>query len=174
MNRLISRSLFLSLKSVKLTPSYISKHCYATFDSSEPVSNANGRLRIGESDYCNQVSTPFKQPYGDILEALNKKTEEDFSNPHMMVCQAQAKFLHQLIGILRPKNVLEIGGFTGYSAIAMGSALLPDSNLLSLELDPKHIAVATHFINEADLQSRVSIKEGPAGDRYTSCKQTSM
>ncbi|KAI7870106.1 O-methyltransferase-domain-containing protein [Mucor mucedo] len=167
MNRLIARSIFLSTKYVKPVPSYAFKHRYATFDVNDKVGNPNGRLRVEESHYCDNISSPFKEPYGNILKALNKETEEKFDNPHMMVCPVQAKFLYQLVGILKPKNVLEIGGFTGYSAIAMGAALSPGSKLLSLELEPKHIVVANRFIEEANLQDKVSVKEGPAGDSIT-------
>lgn len=173
MNKLIARSIFHSVNPVKPAPRYIFKHLYATFDVNNKVGNPDGRLRVPESNYCDKISSPFKKPYDSILNALNKETEAKFDNPHMMVCPVQAKFLNQLIGILRPKNVLEIGGFTGYSAIAMGGALLPGSNLLSLELEPKHIAVATRFIKEANLQDQVFVKEGPAGDRYV-IKQTHM
>jgi predicted O-methyltransferase YrrM len=38
--------------------------------------------------------------------------------------------------------------------------------LLSLELDPKHIAVARRHIDLAKLQNKIEVKEGPAGDRY--------
>jgi caffeoyl-CoA O-methyltransferase len=133
----------------------------------DTVSNDNDRLRVGEEIYCDEFSTSFRQPYKTVMETLYKETENSFRNPHMMVSRAQAKVLHQLVGLLRPSQVLEIGGFTGYSAIAMGSALLPEAKLLSLELDSKHIAVAQRHVNLANLQDKVEFKEGPAADRYT-------
>ncbi|KAI8088122.1 O-methyltransferase [Thamnidium elegans] len=82
----------------------------------------------------------------------------------MMVSKVQGKLLRQLVGILRPNKVLEIGGFTGSSAIAMGSALSPNASLLSLELDPKHIAIAERHVKNANLQDKVKFKQGAAGD----------
>lgn len=166
MNSLVIKSLLPPLRATRPCQIQILKQCHSTFMLTDTVSNDNDRLRAGEELYCNEVSTSFKQPYQRILDTLYKETENNFRNPHMMVSQVQAKVLHQLIGLLRPRQVLEIGGFTGYSAIAMGSALLPNAKLLSLELDPTHIAMAKFHVDLANLQDKIEFKEGPAGDRY--------
>lgn len=144
----------------------LSKRCHSTAQIANTISNDKGRLRLHEEKYCDDLSTPFKQPYRGILETLSKKTESEFRNSHMMVSQTQAKLLHQLVAILRPQRILEIGGFTGYSAIAMGSALMAKAKLLSLELDPKHIKIAEKYVNIAQLQDKIQFRQGPAIDRY--------
>ncbi|KAI8642183.1 O-methyltransferase [Parasitella parasitica] len=90
----------------------------------------------------------------------------------MMVSSLQGKLLHNLVAIFQPQRVLEIGGFTGYSAIAMGSALAAKATLLSLELDPKHIEFAEKFVNEAQLQDKVKFRQGPAMDSLAYLGQT--
>lgn len=149
-----------------ITIQLLSKRCHSTAQIANTISNGKGRLRLQEEKYCNELSTPFKQPYQGILDTLAKKTESEFRNPHMMVSQTQAKLLHQLVAILRPQRILEIGGFTGYSAIAMGSALTAKAKLLSLELDPKHIEIAERYVNIAQLQDKIQFMQGTANDRY--------
>ncbi|KAI9485262.1 MAG: O-methyltransferase-domain-containing protein [Benjaminiella poitrasii] len=135
---------------------------FTTLNTTHIASNGKGQLRASEEEFCNDLSTPFKEPYQGVLNSLLNETKINFRNPRMMISQTQAKFLHQFIALLRPNRILEIGGFTGYSAIAMGSALQPQSKLVSLELDPSHIATAKRFIGMANLQDRIEIKEGPA------------
>lgn len=147
------------------TSSLVFKRLHSTGLVAEMLPTSQARLRLEEDRYCQNLSTPIKQPYQGVLKALAKKTESDFQNAHMMVSETQGKLLHQLVSILRPKNILEIGGFTGYSAIAMASALTPKARLLSLELDPKHIEVAEQFVNQAQLQDKILFKQGPALDR---------
>ncbi|EPB88970.1 hypothetical protein HMPREF1544_04231 [Mucor circinelloides 1006PhL] len=143
---------------------FITKRFHSTGLVANMLPTSQARLRLEEDRYCQNTSTPIKQPYQGVLESLAKKTESDFQNAHMMVSETQGKLLHQLVSILRPKNILEIGGFTGYSAIAMGSALAPKARLLSLELDPKHIEVAETFVKQAQLQDKILFKQGPALD----------
>ncbi|KAI9252258.1 S-adenosyl-L-methionine-dependent methyltransferase [Helicostylum pulchrum] len=164
-NRLLSKTLLPSLTKIHL-PGDISKRFYPSFSVNDPIpiGNANGRLRSGEEAYCDQLSTPFKQPYLTVIETITNETQRDFDNAHMMVSKVQGKLLRQLVGLLRPNKVLEIGGFTGSSAIAMGSALSPNASLLSLELDPKHVSIAERHVKSANLQDKVKFKQGSAGD----------
>ncbi|KAI7873013.1 O-methyltransferase [Spinellus fusiger] len=91
----------------------------------------------------------------------------------MMVGEAQAKLLHQWVDLLRPQRILEIGTFTGYSTLAMASALLPAAQLITLELNPNHATVARDFIKKAGLCKQIELKQGPAKESLLSIvKQT--
>lgn len=129
------------------------------------VSNDDGRLRVNEEKYCNDFSTPIKAPFHNVLKSVSDETVEKFSKSFMMVSETQAKLLHQLVKLLQPKNILEIGGFTGYSAIAMASALSSTSRLDSLELDEQHAEIAIKHVKEAGLQDIVNVHIGPADKR---------
>ncbi|KAI8379188.1 O-methyltransferase [Radiomyces spectabilis] len=80
----------------------------------------------------------------------------------MMVSQCQAKLLHQLTLLLRPRRVLEIGTFTGYSTIAMASALESAATITTLELDQRPLQIAHQYIQKAGLNDIVEMKQGPA------------
>lgn len=141
------------------------KRYHSTDVVSTTISNNNGRLRLDEEKYCNDFSTPITKPFENILKSLENETIEKFSKSFMMVSETQGKFLHQLVKLLQPENVLEIGGFTGYSAIAMASALPPESSLVSLELNVQHAGVSMKYIEESGLQEIVNIIVGPAEQR---------
>lgn len=129
------------------------------------VSDQDGRLRLEEENYSTKVSSPIEEPYGSVLKSLAERTAKELPNGHMMVSELQGRLLHQLVKLLRPRRVLEIGGFTGYSAIAMGSGLGHDAKLLSLELENKHIKIAQKHVEMAKLQDKIQFREGPASDR---------
>lgn len=166
MNRLVFRSFKPSLTFKVQRIGVMPKRIYSSIQADDPTANSANRLRTEEDAYCDTVSTPFKQPYQGVIDAINEETRSNFDNAHMMVGKVQGKFLAQLVSILRPNKVLEIGGYTGSSSVAMGSALLQDASLLSLELEAKHIAIATRHVESANLQDKVKFKEGPAGERY--------
>ncbi|KAI8888552.1 hypothetical protein K501DRAFT_267905 [Backusella circina FSU 941] len=76
-----------------------------------------------EERYATEVSTSLPETFDSIYRKIADDTIRNFPKSHMMVSISQAQFLHQLVKILRPSDTLEIGGFTGASAVAMGSAL---------------------------------------------------
>ncbi|KAG1492969.1 hypothetical protein G6F46_009433 [Rhizopus delemar] len=141
--------------------SNVHKRYTATAFNNGALFNVSNRLRVEEDQYSNYYSSPIQQPYKDVLELLEKRTEKDFANAHMLMGNLQSKFMCQLIKFFKPKNILEIGGFTGCSAIAMGSCLPPNAKLMTLELDAQCVKVAREYIEMAQLQDKVFVKEGP-------------
>jgi caffeoyl-CoA O-methyltransferase len=82
--------------------------------------------------------------------------------PQISVSPAQGKLLHILAKLIKAKKILEIGTLAGYSTIWMARALPKDGILVSLEYEPGHAAVAQNNINNAGLDSIVSIRLGKA------------
>src|SRR3984885_12025860 len=96
------------------------------------------------------------------LEEVDTSTKEDFAGWGMMVGRQEGRFLELLVFATQATSVLEIGTFTGYSAIAMAAGLSKDGSIISLEVDPHHAQVARGNIAEAGLESHISVIEGPA------------
>jgi predicted O-methyltransferase YrrM len=84
--------------------------------------------------------------------------------PAINVSPTQGKFLHLLTRIQQARNVLEIGTLAGYSTIWMARALPPGGRLVSLEIDPKHAAIARANLARAGLDSSVDLRLGKALD----------
>jgi caffeoyl-CoA O-methyltransferase len=98
------------------------------------------------------------------LAAVDASTRENFGAWGMMVGRQEGRFLELLVFGLRATSVLEIGTFTGYSAIAMAAGLPAEGSIISLEVDPHHAVTARGNIAEAGFESRISVIEGPALD----------
>src|SRR5215813_4850621 len=78
-----------------------------------------------------------------------KQSLEDAGMPQISVSPNQGKFLHILALLCNAKKILEVGTLAGYSTIWMARALPKDGKLITLELDPKHAAVAKKNIELA-------------------------
>ncbi len=97
-----------------------------------------------------------------FLEAVDASTKEDFPAWGMMVGRQEGRFLEMLVYATQAVSVLEIGTFTGYSAIAMAAGLAKGGAIISLEVDAHHAQVARGNIAAAGLESYISVIEGPA------------
>jgi len=96
------------------------------------------------------------------LEEVDAATREDFASWGMMVGRQEGRFLELLVFAAQATSVLEIGTFTGYSAMAMAAGLPKGGSIISLEVDPHHATVARGNIAAAGLEQVISVIEGPA------------
>jgi predicted O-methyltransferase YrrM len=69
-----------------------------------------------------------------VLATIDKETREQHQHAHMLSGHLQGKFLSFLSNIIQPKYVLEIGTFTGYSALCLAEGLQPDGELHTIEI----------------------------------------
>ncbi|KAI9275450.1 S-adenosyl-L-methionine-dependent methyltransferase [Phascolomyces articulosus] len=124
--------------------------------------NVDNRLRTQEEKYSSDYSTPYPPEVADALNDLSQETVRDFERPIMMVPDTQRKLYYQLVKLLRPNYILEIGTFTGATAIAMACAFPSSSKVVSLDIDPKCMQVARKYINRLQYGDRVELRVGPA------------
>jgi predicted O-methyltransferase YrrM len=90
--------------------------------------------------------------------------------PAIAVSAPQGKLLAILAKAIGAKRILEIGTLGGYSTIWLARSLPPDGRLISLEVDPKHAAVASANVDRAALSERVEIRVGPAIKAFPAIK----
>jgi len=96
------------------------------------------------------------------LAAVAEQTRAALAFPQMMVGTLEGRFLEMLVFALGPSWVLEIGTFSGYSAIAMAGGLPPGGRITTCELDPTHAAAARSNIAASPHADRIEVIEGPA------------
>jgi caffeoyl-CoA O-methyltransferase len=72
-------------------------------------------------------------PEDPVLEDLFRQTHIRFVNPNMICGHIQGKFLEMISRMINPSSILEIGTFTGYSAICLARGLNPDGRLITIE-----------------------------------------
>lgn len=109
-------------------------------------------------DYAEEHSTAVP----DHLEAVAEQTKRDFAAWGMMVGRQEGRFLELMVFAAAASRVLEIGTFTGYSALAMAAGLPPGGRIVTLEVDPHHAATARANIAASPYAERIEVVEGPA------------
>ena len=97
------------------------------------------------------------------LQAVAADTRERFEGrAGMLTGHLEGAFLRSLVAISGARRVLEIGMFTGYSAMAMASALPGDGKLVTLDVSEEHAEVARRHIEASPWRDRIEIRMGPA------------
>jgi caffeoyl-CoA O-methyltransferase len=94
--------------------------------------------------------------------ALAERTRAETDAPTMMVGTLEGRFLAALVAMARPQLVLELGTFTGYSALSMAEALPPGGRIITCDFNEKHVAMARQNIATTPYADRIEIKVGPA------------
>lgn len=112
----------------------------------------------GIDEYVHENTSPEPQ----YLTVLQQNTQRDFEAPQMILGVQGARLLQALIYALKPKLVLEIGTFTGYSALSMAAALPTDARIITCELKEQHAQAARTNIAASPYADRISIEIGPA------------
>ncbi len=100
----------------------------------------------------------------DYLEDLAEDLRATLENPNMMVGRLEGRFLELLTFALGARQVLEIGTFGGYSALAMAAGLAPGGRVTTLEISPVHAEFARRHIAASPYAAQVDVLVGPALD----------
>jgi caffeoyl-CoA O-methyltransferase len=102
------------------------------------------------------------------LVAVDVATRDTLELPGMMVGTLEGRFLEMLVFARRPQRVLEIGTFSGYSALAMAAGLPPGGTITTCELNPVHAEAARRHIASSPYADRIEVIEGRAIDTVQS------
>ncbi len=84
------------------------------------------------------------------------------SSPGMLTGTIEGRFLEQLVFVSGARRVLELGTFTGYSALSMAAALPDGGRIDTCDIEPKHVEVARRYIARSPHGSKIRIHLGPA------------
>ena len=98
------------------------------------------------------------------LEALADETRTTLAAPGMMVGPVEGQVLQMLVFLSSARRVLEIGTFSGYSALSMAAGLPDDGHILTCEVDPRHAEVARRHIASSPFADRIEVRLGRALD----------
>ncbi len=116
------------------------------------------------TDRANEVdaylSSLFVGEDRDLQRALERSAAAGL--PPIAVSAVQGKLLYLLARVRGARRILEIGTLGGYSAIWLARALPPDGQLITLEIDPEHAAVARDNLAAAGLDALVTVEVAPA------------
>jgi caffeoyl-CoA O-methyltransferase len=113
---------------------------------------------MGIEDYAEKHSKPLS----NIHEKLWLETFSKTRNPGMMVGPLEGGFLKMLALITGARRILEIGMFTGYSALAWAEALPKDGRVVTCDVNPETTEIARRYFAESPHAGKIEIKFGPA------------
>jgi caffeoyl-CoA O-methyltransferase len=97
-----------------------------------------------------------------FLRALAEETRAELESPQMLTGEIEGRFLEFLVFLSQPSSVLEIGTYSGYSALSMAQALPAGARIVTCELDPERVAFAERHIAAAGHADRIEVRQGPA------------
>lgn len=99
-----------------------------------------------------------------LLHELDRQTHLRVLNPRMISGHIQGKLLELIVKMFRPKNVLEIGTFTGYSALCMAVGLEDDAVIDTCEVDDELESLAQSFFDRSPYGHKIHLHVGSALD----------
>jgi caffeoyl-CoA O-methyltransferase len=106
----------------------------------------------------------YSSPEDPVLEDLYRQTHIRFVNPNMSTGHLQGKFLEFISIMINPENILEIGTFTGYSAICLAKGLKPGGKLITIELNDELAEFAHTCFCKAGVEEKIIQLTGKAQD----------
>ena len=98
----------------------------------------------------------------DVLKRLNRETHLKMTMPQMLSGHMQGLMLQMFSKMIRPKNILEIGTFTGYSAICLAQGLQDGGKLHTIDVNEEFKKIITRYIKEAGLEEKIQLHIGSA------------
>ena len=101
-------------------------------------------------------------PHPPLLDELMQETRATLRIPEMLTGPVEGRFLQFLVWSLGARRVLELGTYSGYSALSMAGGLPDGGSIDTCELDEEHAAVARRYIDRAGLSDRITVHVGPA------------
>jgi predicted O-methyltransferase YrrM len=110
-----------------------------------------------------QYALQFTTPMNELLRSIHRQSEQH-SQAHMLSSEVQGSWLAFVSQLLKPKYILEIGTFTGYSALCLCTGLQPGGELHTIELREADAATASANFKLAKKENQIHLHTGNALD----------
>jgi predicted O-methyltransferase YrrM len=128
------------------------------------------RGSIGLDDRLNRYLADNHPPEHPVLAELRKLTGK-MPNSAMQIAPEQGHFLAFLVKLIGAKNTLEIGTFTGYSALAVALALPKDGHLIACDVSEAWTSIGRQHWEKAGVAAKIELRLGPALDSLKDLKR---
>ncbi|MDX6477379.1 MAG: caffeoyl-CoA O-methyltransferase [Gaiellaceae bacterium] len=101
-------------------------------------------------------------PHEPLLAELSEETARELGSTSMLTGPVAGRLLEFLVWVAQPRHVLEIGTFSGHSALAMAGALPEGGRIHACEIDPERAAFAQRYFDRSPHGSKITLHVGPA------------
>ncbi len=100
----------------------------------------------------------------ELLYDLNRQTHLKTELPVMLSGHLQGRFLSMISKMIKPHFILEIGTFTGYSALCLAEGLHPDGKLITIDNHAEQAAIAQEYFDKSVYKDQINLIVGKASD----------
>jgi caffeoyl-CoA O-methyltransferase len=124
-----------------------------------------GRDSLGLTPELHEYVVAHSMPPDEIARALAEETRRTLPDrAEMQVAPEQAALLTMLARLVNARQAVEVGTFTGMSALAIARGLAPGGRLMCFDVSDEYTAVARRYWERAGVADRISLHIGPAAD----------
>lgn len=116
------------------------------------------------SKALDQYSEQFTTPETEVLASLNRETNMKIPMPVMLSGHLQGSLLAMLSHMIKPNNILEIGTYTGYSAICLAQGLQEGGHLQTIDINEELEDICFSYFCKAGLQDKIVQHIGSASE----------
>lgn len=110
----------------------------------------------------NDYSENHTSPEGDLLAKLNRETQAKILQSRMLSGHLQGRVLAMFSQMLRPDRILEIGTYTGYSALCLAEGLSEKGKIISIDVNEELEDFTRSFFNESSFDDKIDYRIGDA------------
>lgn len=114
------------------------------------------------TDELDQYVCAHSEKEPDYLKELNRKTHVEVLQPRMLSGHFQGRVLSMLSHMIQPKRILEIGTYTGYSALCLAEGLTEDGLLITIDVNEELEEIVSSFIEKSGLENKIKPMIGDA------------
>ena len=104
----------------------------------------------------------FTTPESELLHRINRDTHADVRMPRMLSGHLQGRFLAMVSAMIRPLSILEIGTYTGYSALCLADGLAPTGRLITIDINDELESRVRNYFAQSPLNDRIELIIGDA------------
>lgn len=101
-------------------------------------------------------------PESTLLKKINRDTHAHILMPRMLSGQLQGRFLSMISHLIRPRYILEIGTYTGYSALCLAEGLATNGTLITLDVNEELESRVRSYFKESGMADRIDYRIGDA------------
>ena len=106
----------------------------------------------------------FSSPTDELLQEIEKFTMQNHQHSQMLSGPVQGKLLELISCMINPTKILEIGTFTGYSALCLAKGLSPEGELHTIEINSADAEISRQYFSKSLQSKQIILHEGSASD----------
>jgi len=110
-------------------------------------------------------------PESNLLHELNRDTHLNVLQPRMLSGHLQGRVLSMLSHMIKPKYILEVGTYTGYSALCMAEGMLKDGELVTIDINEELETRIKQYLNKSEYANLIDLRIGNALDIIPTLEQ---